>query len=67
MADFSKQDIAELKKLLADKRETLRLFRFHGAGSRSRNVREGRETRKDVARLMTELRARELASTKKTA
>ena len=67
MADFSKQDNAELQKLLNDKREGLRKFRFSGAGSRSRNVREGRTLRHEVAQIMTELRARELAATPKTA
>lgn len=58
--DFSKQDIPELHKLVADKREALRVFRFGGAGSRSRNVREGRTIRKEIARLLTELRKRSI-------
>ena len=64
MADFSKQDIDELKKLVADKRETLRAFRFGAAGTRARNTREGRGLRKDIARILTELRKRQLAGTK---
>jgi ribosomal protein L29 len=64
MTDFSKQDIPELKKVLADKRESLRVHRFEGAGSRTRNVRAGRTLRKEIAQLMTELRKRELSSTK---
>jgi ribosomal protein L29 len=67
MAEITTQEISELKKTLADKRESLRVFRFHGAGSRSRNVREGRTLRKDIARILTELRSRELAATAKTA
>ena len=67
MADYSKQDVPELRKIIADKRESLRTFRFGGAGSRTRNVREGRELRREIARMMTELRAREIASTKKIA
>ena len=61
MDDFSKQDIAELQKLVADKREALRVFRFGAEGSRSRNVREGRALRKDIARLLTEVRERSIA------
>ncbi len=62
MTDFKKQDVAELSKALTDKREALRLFRFEGAGSRSRNVREGRGLRKEIAQIMTELQAKKIAS-----
>ncbi len=65
MADIKKQDVAELQKLISDKREALRVFRFGGAGSRTRNVREGRVLRREIAQVMTELRAREIASTAK--
>jgi ribosomal protein L29 len=67
MSDFSKQEVAELQKTLADKRESLRVFRFEGAGSRSRNVRGGRMLRREIAQLLTELRAREIASAPKKA
>ncbi len=67
MSQFSKQDVSELQKMVADKREALRTFRFEGAGSRSRNVRGGRTLRKEIAQILTELRARELDSSKKTA
>jgi ribosomal protein L29 len=61
MSEFSKQEPAELKKALSDKREALRVFRFEGAGSRSRNVREGRTLRKEIARLLTELNSRKVS------
>jgi ribosomal protein L29 len=61
MADIKKQSIEDLKKSIREKQEALRTFRFGGAGSRTRNVREGRALRKEVARILTELRARELA------
>ena len=67
MTDFKKQDVAELSKALTDKREALRVFRFTGAGSRSRNVREGRGLRREIAQIMTELNARKIASEEKTA
>jgi len=67
MSDLSKQDIPEIKKTLADKREGLRVFRFEGAGSRSRNVRGGRTLRREIAQMLTELRAREIASKPKKA
>ena len=64
MADYKKQEVGELKKLIADKRESLRVFRFGGAGSRTRNVREGRTLRREIAQIMTELRTRPASSTK---
>lgn len=67
MADFKKYSVDDLKKEITEKREALRVFRFGEAGSRSRNVKEGRTIRKDVARLLTELRARALVSDKKSA
>jgi len=61
MADLKKETPENLKKMVADMRERLRVFRFEGAGSRRRNVRDGRALRKDVARALTELRARAIA------
>jgi ribosomal protein L29 len=65
MADFSKQDVPELQKLIADKQEALRVFRFEGAGSRTRNVREGRTLRREIAQILTELRSRQIAQSAK--
>lgn len=67
MTQFAKYTVEDLKKEIAEKREALRAFRFGSAGSRTRNTREGRMLRKDIARLLTEMRARELASTTKAA
>ncbi len=50
----------DLKKQIADNRAALRTFRFGGAGSRTRNVREGRNLRKNIARVLTEIRKRDL-------
>lgn len=59
--DFAKYSVDDLHKEIAEKREALRTFRFGSAGSRTRNVREGRNLRKDIARLLTEVNAREIA------
>lgn len=48
---------ADLSKMLGEKREALRVFRFGGAGAKTKNVREGRAIRKDIARIMTSLNA----------
>ncbi len=44
-----------LVKALLEKRESLRAFRFGAAGSKARNVKEGANLRKEIARIMTEL------------
>ena len=67
MTDFKNQDVAELQKVVADKREALRVFRFGGAGSRTRDVRAGRALRREIAQVLTELRQRQIASKVKTA
>jgi len=58
MADLKKYTVQDLQKEVAEKREALRTFRFGEAGSRHRNVREGRNLRKDIARLLTEMNTR---------
>lgn len=58
MSDIQKQTTENLMKEVAEKREQLRVFRFGGSGSRARNVREGRALRREIARMLTELRAR---------
>lgn len=51
----------ELHKIVADKREELRALRFSVAGSKNRNVKLASTLRKEVARALTELRARQTA------
>lgn len=58
MKDLHKTSIKDLQKMLHDKREALRDFRFKSAGSRVRNVKEGRNDRRDIARILTELNGR---------
>ena len=53
MSEFTKKTKEELTKDLADKNESLRKFRFGVAGSRTRNVREARTLRRDIARIHT--------------
>jgi len=65
MTDITKHSTEDLKKSIAEKHAALRTFRFGGAGSRTRNVREGRNLRKEIARALTEIRKREVATRKK--
>jgi ribosomal protein L29 len=46
---------AEITKELTSKREALRQFRFSLAGSKSKNIREGRNLKREIARLLTTL------------
>lgn len=47
---------SELKKLLADNRERLRVLRFDLASGKVKNVREIRKIKKDIARILTLLK-----------
>jgi ribosomal protein L29 len=58
MSDFKEWSTEDLSKEVADKREALRSFRFGESGGRTRNVREGRNLRREIARMMTELNSR---------
>ncbi len=54
--DWRKKSPAGLAKLLKEKRAALSSFRFNVAGAKTKNVKEGRTIRKDIARLLTLLR-----------
>lgn len=58
MTDFKNKNEKDLKKMLNEKREALRNFRFGIAGSKVRDVKEGKNTRREVARILTELNFR---------
>lgn len=62
MTEFKDKNRKDLMETLYEKKDSLQAFRFGGAGSKSRNVKEGRNTRKDIARIMTELTAQTKAS-----
>lgn len=53
MKDLIKKTEKELKVLLTEKRNALADFRFGIAGSKTRNVKEGHNIKKDIARIMT--------------
>ncbi len=56
--DIRKLGDKEIVKLLSEKRGEVRQFRFDIAGSKAKNVKGGANTKKDVARLLTELASR---------
>lgn len=43
----------ELYSMVSEKRAALRTFRFSVAGSNTRNVKEGKALKRDIARLLT--------------
>ncbi len=53
MKDLKTKSIKDLVKMLTEKKEALQGFRFGNAGAKSRNVKEGRQIKKDIARIMT--------------
>jgi len=59
MAGLKDKTEKDLIKNLRETEEALRAFRFALAGSKTRNVREGRAHRKNIARIKTEFRSRE--------
>ncbi|MBU6323570.1 MAG: 50S ribosomal protein L29 [Patescibacteria group bacterium] len=52
---FHAKTEGELVKLLAEKREALRTLRFSAAGARATDPDAPRKTRKEIARIRTEL------------
>ena len=56
--EINKQSDKELEKLLIEKRAFVRQFRFDVTGSKAKNIKEGANARKDVARIMTEIAKR---------
>lgn len=55
MQEFKNKTETDLNKILTEKREAVRKFRFDVAGSKIKNVREARTLRKDIARILTVL------------
>ena len=53
MEDIKNKTEKELKTLLVEKQSALHNFRFAVAGSKNRNVKEGKSLRKDIARILT--------------
>lgn len=54
--EFTRIAKGELQRILQEKREKLREFRFNLAAGKVKNVREIRETKKDIARILTILK-----------
>lgn len=55
MEDLTKKTKVELAETLSGARETLRSVRFSLAGGKEKNVKKIRETKKTIARLLTQI------------
>lgn len=55
MTEYKDKTEKDLVKLLAEKRKALQSFRFNIHGSKTRNVKEGKGLKKEVAQILTEL------------
>lgn len=58
---FKGKSEKDLRTLLSEKRAALRGFRFAIAGSKARNVKEGKNIRKEIARICTEINLQKAA------
>jgi len=54
MKEIKKKSVDDLVKLLSEKREAVRAFRFDIAGSAKKNVQASMLARKEIARILTE-------------
>ena len=61
-SELTKKTEKELDKMLTEKREKLRGFRFNVTGTKIKNIKEGANLRKDIARILTEFNSRRLKS-----
>ena len=58
MSSLKDKKDTDLHKELDEKRKSLRGFRFGVAGSKIKNIKEARNLRKDIAKVLTELGSR---------
>ena len=63
-AELKNKNEKDLNKLLSEKREALRKFRFDMAGSRIKNVKEGMTLRRSIAKILTKLKVIETEQAK---
>ncbi len=56
--ELKKLSLTELTKSLNEKRLSVRQFRFDITGSKVKNIKDGANMRKEVARILTEINKR---------
>ena len=60
--ELQKMSDKELAKILEEKRASVRQFRFDISGSKVKNIKEGGNSKNEVARILTELSIRSKAN-----
>lgn len=50
---LAEKSVKDLKKLLVEKKDALQAFKLGNTRSKTKNVKEGKGLRKDIARIMT--------------
>ncbi|MDI6882986.1 MAG: 50S ribosomal protein L29 [Patescibacteria group bacterium] len=55
LKEFKRMSRGELQRVLSEKKEKLRQLRFDLAAGKVKNIREIREVKKDIARMLTVL------------
>lgn len=55
MKDIQGKSKKELLKALTEKRDALQAFRYELSGGKAKDLKKGRNIRKEIARVMTEL------------
>jgi|FrelakmetLWP11LW_1041352.scaffolds.fasta_scaffold163191_2 ribosomal protein L29 len=55
MKELIKKTEKELKQLLTEKKDALRVFNFALSGSKTKNLKEGKNIKKEIAQIMTVL------------
>jgi ribosomal protein L29 len=55
MKDLINKKEGELKQMLIEKREALRVFKFAMSGSKTKNLKEGAHLKKEIAQILTVL------------
>lgn len=61
-SNIAKLKDTELKKKLRENQEKLRVFRFGNAMGKSKDVKEGMNTQREIARILTEMNLRKSKS-----
>lgn len=56
--DLVRKTDTDLTKMLREKRENYRNFRFNISGSKTRDVKSGMKVRREIAQILTELNRR---------
>ncbi len=59
MNKFGKKSESDLRKELTELKSELQSFRFGMTGSKTRNVKRGRDIKREIARILTELHGRQ--------